>query len=121
LTGERLLATPLGRAEALQAFLCERELKLGLPDEPKALVRQMYKRLIEANDQGRLKTKPHEIHERLKISSSPLGKFPEYAGIYGGEKDLARTGELSHFLRTNRSMITNPEGCGATSTQVTMT
>lgn len=87
------------RAEVLQAHLCEREAKLSLPEDYRELVRQMRKHLVDACDEGHLAMKHSDIYGRLKVFDSPLGEPPVYQGIYGGEKDLKRTGHKPHFLR----------------------
>jgi hypothetical protein len=88
------------RADLLQAHLCAREEEhLALPADPQALHRELRRYLLSASDDGLLRTKANEVFERLKLSRSPLGPPPEYAGIFGGEKDLKRTGERPYFLR----------------------
>lgn len=99
MTGDRSRETPAARLEALQAFLREREERLGLPDEPKELHGQLRNHLVRASDEGRLAMKQHDVLQRLKRIESPFPGMPECAGIVGGEKDLKRTGGKPHFLR----------------------
>jgi hypothetical protein len=91
--------TPADRARLLQDHLCEREHTLRLPSEPRMLEREIRNRLVNACDEGILAMKPHEIYAQLKLSDSPLDRRPEYKGIYGGEKDLKRTGKRPCFRR----------------------
>lgn len=86
-------------AQALQVHLCGRGDGLALPEDPDALIREMRDYLLDAADKGDLKMKPHEVLQALKRKRSPLGDPPEFTGIYGGEKDLKRTGDKPHFRR----------------------
>lgn len=91
--------TPAARIAALQAHLSERESKIGLPEDPGELFSQIRRHLVDASDEGHLATKINEVFARVKLSDSPIGKSPEVQGIYGGEKDLKRTGEKPHIAR----------------------
>lgn len=90
----------------LQEHLCERAASLLLPPEPRSLHRELQAHLLRACDENLLAMKPQDIFARLKLSDSPLGARPEYTGIYGGEKDLKRTGEMPHFLRRDGAWFT---------------
>lgn len=70
------------------------------------LEREIRSHLVSACDNGILAMKPHEIFTKLKLSDSPLDPGPEYKGIYGGEKDLKRTGELPCFRRQDGAWFT---------------
>ena len=83
----------------LQAHLCARASSLCMPVEPKLLLREIRDHLVSACDDGLLAMKPHDVFARLKLKGSPLGEQPEYMGIYGGDKDLKRTGQRPRFLR----------------------
>lgn len=99
MAGDRPQDTPASRMEALQGFLHEREDRLGLPDDPKELHRQLQRHLVLASDEGRLATKQHDVLQHVRRVGSPFRAMPECVGIVGGEKDLKRTGEKPHFLR----------------------
>ena len=90
----------------LQKHLCDRAASLVLPSEPRSLHREIQAHLLRACDEKLLALKPQDIYARLKLSTSPLGPHPEYAGIYGGEKDLKRTGEMPRFLRRDGAWFT---------------
>lgn len=91
--------TPESRARALQEHLCARASSLPLPDQARELYATLRHYLLGACDDGLLAMKPDEVMRRLKLSSSPLGQQPEFVGIYGGEKDLKRTGQMPCFRR----------------------
>lgn len=99
MSADRRLDASLARASSLQAHLCRRGDALDLPEEPKRLLSEMREHLISASDEGLLETPAHDIFNLLKLSASPIDKRPEYRGIYGGEKDLKRTGARRHFRR----------------------
>lgn len=99
MSADRHLDASLARASSLQAHICRRADTLELPEEPKLLVREMRDHLVNASDEGLLETPAHDIFKLLKESASPIDRRPEYRGIYGGEKDLKRTGERPHFRR----------------------
>lgn len=90
----------------LQDHICARASSLRLPDEPRALYRAMRTMLMSACDEGTLAMKPPEIFRALRVSDSPLGPRPEYEGIFGGEKDLKRTGERPRFIRRDGAWFT---------------
>lgn len=113
MSADRHLDASLARASSLQAQICGRADTLELPEEPKLLVREMRDHLVNASDEGLLETPAHDIFKLLKESASPIDRRPEYRGIYGGEKDLKRTG-------TSPGTTTSRSGYGRTCTRVTM-
>jgi hypothetical protein len=72
-----------------------------LPANPEALRREMRSYLVRASDNRLLAMNAHDVFDRLRLSPSPLGPPPEFMGIYGGEKDLKRTGQKLRFVRTD--------------------
>lgn len=70
----------------------------SLPDGPNDLFRTVRGYLIQASDNGALRTKPNEVFGLLKLASSPFRERDQKA-ILGGEKDLKRRGGLPCFVR----------------------
>ena len=106
MAAERGLRTPVERALALQDHLCERAASLRLPDDPRALQRELQRQLVSACDDGILAMKQHDVLRRLKLSDRPIEGRPECKGIYGGEKDFERTGEKPCFRRCDGAWFT---------------
>jgi hypothetical protein len=83
------------RARALQARICG--LLPPIPASPEKLFSELRKSLRDAIDEGKLKTKPHEIFKMLKKSSTSKGEVE----IVGGEKNFHRTLDKAHFTRAD--------------------
>ncbi len=61
---------------------------------------QILKLLTQANDERKLKTKPYEIHDLLKLEQSTQ-HGTDVSEILGGQRNFKRLRELPHFERAD--------------------